>query len=307
LDPSTAPFELSYLKGGEKPFWKSFFAPLNLGARISLTPSVSPSAQVPKLVHQTYSSRQMPDELAANVARIKALNPNWEHRLYDDAEVDRFVRTNYGLEVWKTFAKINPKYGAARADMFRYLVLYKCGGIYLDIKSYPTLPFDDVLLAGDRYLISTWDNKDGDFEGWGLHEEVNSDAGEFQQWYIVAASGHPFLKAAIENTLTNIDRYNPALHGTGRMGVLRLTGPIAYTLAITPLLSSNAHRRVCSRKDLGLVYSVYPRVEHQSVFYPHYSVLSEPIVRIGRGRRITSAALNTLRATRNLVRTLVRG
>ncbi|RYY75949.1 hypothetical protein EON63_18875 [archaeon] len=39
---------------------------------------------------------------------------------------------------------INPLVGAARADVWRYAVLYTYGGVYLDDDSDMKTPFDDV-------------------------------------------------------------------------------------------------------------------------------------------------------------------
>ena len=68
------------------------------------------------------------------------------------------------------------------------------------------------------------------------------------------APGHPFLKAVIESVLTNIDSYRPWLDGTGKIGVLRVSGPIAYTLAIHPLLGSHSHRKLRTNTELNLSY-----------------------------------------------------
>ncbi|MCA3362157.1 MAG: hypothetical protein INF74_09420, partial [Roseomonas sp.] len=62
------------------------------------------------------------------------MNPDWEYRLYEDADCERFIRENYDAETFKLFRSIHPDYGAARADFFRYLLLYRLGGVYLDIK-----------------------------------------------------------------------------------------------------------------------------------------------------------------------------
>ena len=143
-----------------------------------------------------------------------------------------------------------------------------------------------MIRADDVYLLSGWKNRSGEqFDGWGLHPELKHvDGGEFQQWHVVAAPGHPFLRAVIENVLANIDRYNPMLHGTGAHGTVRVTGPVAYTLAIAPLLSTCRYRYVDSEAELGFTYSVLgsPAArEHKSVFgVPHYSHLTESIVEL---------------------------
>ena len=73
------------------------------------------------------------------------------------------------------------------------------------------------------------------FEGWGLHPECGP-YGEYQQWHIIAAPQHAFLRATISAVMWNIDNYSIEHHGVGKPGVLRTTGPIAYTKAITPLV-----------------------------------------------------------------------
>ena len=43
-----------------------------------------------------------------------------------------FIKNNYPVDVLEAFNKLIP--GAYKADLWRYCVLYKLGGIYLDIK-----------------------------------------------------------------------------------------------------------------------------------------------------------------------------
>ena len=123
--------------------------------------------------------------------------------------------------------------------------------------------------------------------------------GEFQQWHVAAAPGHPFLKAVIERVLRNIQTYNRGLHGTGAYAVLRVTGPVAYTLAIEPLLARHPHRIVDSKRDLGLVYSVFDSGaarSHESMF-PHYAKLEAPLVRENLAGRLLSIAARAVRLT----------
>ncbi len=168
---------------------------------------------IPKNIHQTFYTKVLPSEIEKNVVNIRTLNPGWEYRLYDDDDIVEFIKNNYEPFVLGYYNRINPEYGAARADLFRYLLMHKYGGVYLDIKSAPTKPLDTVLMPDDRYLLSHWRNGKGErFEGAGLHPELhNIPGGEFQQWHIVAAPGHPFLKAVIKKVLRNIDRVQPRL------------------------------------------------------------------------------------------------
>lgn len=238
---------------------------------------------IPKIIHQTIKDkRHIHPALQDNIRRLQALNPGWEHRLYDNADVQRFVADNYAEVVVRAFKRINPVYGPAVADFFRYLLLYQFGGVYLDVKSTAMRPLDEVITTDD-YLLSRWNNAPGGrFPGWGRHAELGAES-EFQQWHIVSPPAHPFLKAAIVKVMWNIDRYTPDLYGTGKDGVLRVTGPIAYTLAIAPIRLLHQHL-VVDIEDLGFVYSVTGgpgrELSHENLFPDHYrnSPGGEPII-----------------------------
>lgn len=236
---------------------------------------------IPKIIHQTYPSLQLPADLQVNVDNIKAMNPGWEHRLYDNAMVDAFIAENFDADILQVYRSIDPIYGAARADFFRYLLIYKVGGVYLDIKSGAGLPLDDVIRADDTAILVKWENQAGEeHEGAGLSGPMGRiPGGEIQQWNIIAEPGHPFLWAAVSRVKANIERYSFWRHGTGRRSVIRLTGPIAYTLAIEPLKARIVHREVRGGRNLGLIYSTLSNeLAHHKIFANHYSKNTAPII-----------------------------
>lgn len=278
------------------PFYKRFLPKLNQPPVTSVLPTFTQGQAIPQIIHQTYFSHTVPAEIQANIATLKALNPLWDYRFYTDSDIVEFIQNNYDAQVLDYYNRINPAYGAAKADLFRYLVVYKCGGAYLDIKSSTAIALDDVLTAQDRYILSYWQNKPGQaFEGFGMHPELDVATGEFQQWHVIAAPGHPFLKAVIETVFSNIDRYLPSLHGVGQHGVVRVTGPVTYTLSILPLLPLHPHRIVSSEADLGLQYSIYNKFSHMHISKAtHYTVLKEPIVFLSAIRSKMSALVAQL-------------
>lgn len=286
---------------------KYIFPSLNNKSKVNILTPFAEEEQIPKIIHQIYFSadnKSLPQAIQENINKIKVMNPDWEHRFYDDADIVDFIKNNYDSRILDYFNRINPKYGAAKADLFRYLLMYKCGGIYIDIKSSVNKPLNNIYNANDRYLLSSWRNKKGDqFAGWGLYPDLKSVAnGEYQQWHIVASPGHPFLKAVIENVLSNIDNYIPTLHDVGKVGVVRVTGPIAYTLAIAPLLHIHKHRFVDSQFDMGFGYSIFSSaIDHNSIFKNHYSDLSESIIKIKGTKKILALVFNILKKTRDIL------
>jgi mannosyltransferase OCH1-like enzyme len=240
-------------------------------------------APIPKLIHMTVASKQLEGAFKHNIERITALNPGWVLNVYDDNDIDAFLRQHYGPAISAIYATINPRYGAARADFFRYLCVHALGGLYLDLKSTTAMPLDDWLRQDDRYILSQWDNGPGQkYEDWGFHDTLRHvKGGEFQQWFIASAVGHPFLRCVIERVLRNVLDYGPMPLRIGRHGVVTITGPIAYTLAIHPLLAQWPNRSVNVEAGGHLRYSIFDgERDHYVIFKNHYSRLREPIIKL---------------------------
>lgn len=257
---------------------------------------------LPRRLHQVWHTRDLPPRLAENAAKVAHANPGWEQRLYDETAMSAYVAEHAEPEVVAAFEALNPAYRAARADLFRYVVLHREGGVYLDLKSRPTRPLDEVLRRDESFVLAQWRNGPGEpFEGFGLHRELRVAGGEFQQWHIIAAPGHPFLAAVIARVVRNVRRYNPGLHGVGQLGVLRVTGPIAYTKAIAPLVDTYPCRRVDSAAELGFEYSIFGREGHRQALGRHYSELTEPVVRVGPAAAAAGRVLSGLRGVKRAV------
>jgi mannosyltransferase OCH1-like enzyme len=236
--------------------------------------------QIPRLIHQTYSNfASLNENFQENMVKLANLNPNWEMKFYSDDDILDFIRTEYDESVLKSYLSINPKYGAARADLFRYLVVHKCGGLYLDIKSTATLPLDSVIQPNDYFICSNWpDSIDGvDTSLMGVHEELGYE--EYQNWYVCAAPETEVLEKVIQSVCQNIAAYRPIRNGVGGIGVLRTTGPIAYSKIVHQYVLSG-QVRLASNSELGFVYSIYKfgTKGHHPKNSKHYGLLSEPVV-----------------------------
>lgn len=244
-------------------------------------PHIPLGDRIPRLLFQTFSQGELPPALARNVEEMRAANPGWTYRLFDGAERRAFILEHYGRGVLALYDQIGEDYGAARADLFRYLLLYRTGGLYLDVKSRFERPIDDVVDGSEGFILSQWRNGPGEpHQGWGLHPELaDVPGGEFQQWHVIAAPGHPFLRAVVERVLRGIQLYTARGVDVGWTGVLRLTGPIAYTQAIAPLLGGYPHRRVADETALGLQYSIFEQSRHKALFGKHYTENLTPVVR----------------------------
>ncbi len=80
-------------------------------------------------------------------------NSNWEVHICDNQCKDSFINTTFAdTSINWAYNVINPLIGAARADIWRYCVLYLHGGLYLDDDSDIKVPLDNVIPIVDLKL-----------------------------------------------------------------------------------------------------------------------------------------------------------
>jgi len=266
---------------------------LNQPTERAYIPRQPEGTTIPRIIHQTHRAQDaLPAAIHDSIAALRARNPGWEYRFYDDEAVTRFICDSYGPDVLTYFERIDPRYSAARADLFRYLLIYRVGGVYLDIKSTIRPPIDEIIRPDDRLILAQWSQTerfvDSGRHDWDLGGRI--EGGELQQWHVICAPGHSYLYAVIQAVMRNIDCYIPGMHGSGHRAVWRVTGPIAYTLAIVPLLASKQHRLIAGHEEIGLEYSVFPdNADHKRLFgRVHYTEMTVPVVRANRFRRALS-------------------
>lgn len=86
--------------------------------------------------------------------------PHWNHHVYRDEEVEAIVK-EYSDLAWQMYDAC-PIY-SFRADLARLIILYKVGGLYIDIDSRPNLDLDTYVVSSDKmrwgfYItINEWD------------------------------------------------------------------------------------------------------------------------------------------------------
>jgi len=210
---------------------------------------------IPKIIHQAYFKKVgLPALVEKNINFLKGINPGWEYRLYDDNDMVDFIKSHYPKEILSLYNKINPAYGAAKADLFRYLVIYKLGGVYLDIKSNVFAPLDEIT-SGKQYILSHWPSPPANYSVVFPANIVKTiPKGEYQQWHVIAEPEHPFLKAVIEKVFDNIENYFVDTFGVGFHGTLRTTGPVPYTMAIHRIIDKHPHALYPSNNAIKLAY-----------------------------------------------------
>lgn len=162
---------------------------------------------IPKVIYQTYKDKNVPALTRFFIRLMRWRNPQYRYEFYDDPRIEAFFKAEFDATVYRAYKRID--IGAAKADFFRYAVLYKYGGVYLDIDGYTLRNLDDMIRPDDAAIIT---------------QERNP--GIFAQYALVFEQSHPILKLCIDKILDNIehDRYASDIH--------KLTGPSVFTDAV---------------------------------------------------------------------------
>jgi mannosyltransferase OCH1-like enzyme len=111
---------------------------------------------IPKQVYMCWYTLDLPPKMLENYNYMKQINPELTFNLYDDEMCRDFIKTNFEQDVLIAFDKLIP--GAYKADLWRYCVLYKLGGIYLDIKYRCINNFKLIALTEQEYFVRDRDN-----------------------------------------------------------------------------------------------------------------------------------------------------
>ena len=163
-----------------------------------------------------------------HIYSFRRKNPNYQYEFYDDERIEAFFAEEFGGEFQKAYQRLT--IGAAKADMFRYAVLYKKGGVYLDIDSRINRSLDELIRPEDSAILTL--ERHHDF---------------YAQWALIYEAGHPFLKRTLdlikENILSN--KFPHDVHA--------MTVPTVYTSAVNE----------CLIEDPNVTYRLFGRDYNQ--------------------------------------------
>lgn len=200
---------------------------------------------IPLVIHQTAKTTALNYPVDAYCASWRRLNRNCDYRFYDDNDCVAFVRTE--------FPQLTDLYGSLplpilRADLFRYLVVYRCGGLYADVDMQCLKPLDPFFaLDGAIFPIESR-----------LTVARQRELGYFRPYQIgncifASEPRHPFLHAVIEATVALLRTTRKILEED----VEDLTGP----RMLTRLVYQQAWPRLrVLRRTFWLPYRAYPQV-----------------------------------------------
>jgi len=194
---------------------------------------------IPKVIYQTFYTKKLPRNIQNLIESMKKINPEFEFFLYDDDEIENFIKNEFDERVYSAFKMLNV--GSAKADLWRYCILYKNGGVYLDMDSEITQNLNFLDLDNSSAIVSRESHK-----------------GIFLQWCLMFEPNHPILKICLERCVNNILNKKTE-------NILYLTGPVVFSDSVLEyckvlnidIWSTNDDETNIIIKDNGLNLRIY--------------------------------------------------
>jgi len=205
-------------------------------------------------------------------------NVAFQLRFWSHSAVCNWIDTNASDLAQRCFYLLNCDYGAARADLFRYSILHKEGGIWCDHKATNKLAggWDDMFRLLPQpmpeLIFATWGGK-SNWVGGTLDSSSLLGRADICNGFLCCAPGNAVMGAVIEGVCKNILDYRLAWQHrgssssgsasgsssgsgnramTGKDGVLYLTGPRAMSIIVYRILHLHPHLLVDGFAKLGI-------------------------------------------------------
>jgi inositol phosphorylceramide mannosyltransferase catalytic subunit len=170
---------------------------------------------IPKIIWQTYETdfNNLPQGAKDFIKTWIKNNPSWEYRYMSGKEREEFILKEYGQEWYDLYKSY--KVDVVRADLWRYLVLNKYGGLYSDLDIICYSPIESWMDTNKSFVV--------------LQEPGDSD---LSQMLFASSSNHPILQKIIDSIFNNINKDCETL-----IDYIRLTcGFTVFNNAITDFL-----------------------------------------------------------------------
>lgn len=117
--------------------------------------------RIPPIILQSFNHSVLHEDYYTVISHTLRLNPHYEYIFHDFLSAQKLIRENFEPRVLQAYNDLLP--GAYRCDLWRLCALYVYGGVYIDLKLAPYVPFDsfieedtDLLICVERFGIEYW-------------------------------------------------------------------------------------------------------------------------------------------------------
>ena len=199
------------------------------------------------IVFQTWREKKFHKKIEKLRKKMIIENPKFQFELFSDEEMNKSIEEYFDKEIIKSYFKLN--HYAARSDFWRYLMLHRFGGVYLDIDSLILKDLSPIFFKNKSMLT------------------LEPSKTDFIQWILMFRKDDKVLEKCIELIIENISR------NKFKNNIMALTGPTLFTNAIKLVLDLNkdlkeidVSDKVTLEKLNSLNYFYFSNKQHDEFF-----------------------------------------
>jgi len=214
-------------------FEGSWWRPQSEKALYSVSlPPVKGTSPIPKVLHLTWKTKELPAQFDALVSKMRTLHPDWTVRIWTDAEMLDFVKEHGEPHRFQKYSDYTKTIQCC--DYFRIFVLFVLGGVYLDLDIDLDRPIElpeyvTAFFPCEKVMSSV-----------ALVQHKNRDAVRIGNYAMGSVPGHQFFKYFL-------DRLQSAKsNDTGPNWILETTGP--------GVLTTSYHDYLKGANDVTILY-----------------------------------------------------
>ena len=143
---------------------------------------------IPLTIYTSWHTRSVPKDMYHTVMNNIKMHPEFDYYIFNEHECREFITTHFTKDVLDTYDKLKPH--AYKSDLWRYCVMYECGGIYMDIK-----------FAIDTSLKDIIRNKTNVY----VKDLLFDTHGYVLNGLIIQAPKNPVMKSCIDEIVINVN------------------------------------------------------------------------------------------------------
>jgi mannosyltransferase OCH1-like enzyme len=205
--------------------------------------------KVPLKIYLTWETKKLPINMYNNILLLKKMNPEFDIYLYDDQDRINFIKDNFNSDVLDAYNSLIP--GAYKSDLWRYCIIYKYGGVYIDIKYHTYIPLIDLIKDSEFIFLNT---------NSGLCKD-SYDGKEIQNTFFISSPNNQIFMNSINEIITKTKNKD---YGQNKIDI---TGPCVLTRNI-----NNIHGKDFD-KNIKLRYQWRPNNNVVSIYLRDTNIL----------------------------------
>ena len=148
--------------------------------------------KIPYNIFQTFKDKKkIPFRMKEAINSWILKNPEYNYYFFDDVDIDSYLKhfdcSDFSFSNEQLSHAYNKLFqGAGKADIFRLMIIYDLGGVYMDVDTTCINPLSTFVDPSDEVV-----------SGLGYR-------GDFHQWGLIYTSKHPFIYQTLVNSVNNI-------------------------------------------------------------------------------------------------------